>query len=177
MLTVAAFESSRHDEKFKTTRNGNVKGTHPSPNAGEEWGTLKFKSKFRDKNDKQDKAPQDEVPEWYHLPGREVNCGKYGRERPGHPPANSKAMDTAVDKQIENLKGMGKNILGGAAGGAILGCVVTSEAGCIGGALLGGLTGALGGTIQGGAMFMYRSITGYLAVRNQLNQDLAACVP
>src|SRR4029077_1484719 len=31
--------------------------------------------------------PQDELPEWYHPGLGEVNCGKCGSERSGHPPA------------------------------------------------------------------------------------------
>jgi hypothetical protein len=93
-LPVAAFESSGHGEKFKTSRNCNVKGTHPSPTAGEGWGTRQFKGKFKYHDKIKDKGKttsktkqlQDELPEWYHRRRSVVNCGKYGRERPGHPP-------------------------------------------------------------------------------------------
>jgi len=58
---------------------------------GEDWGTRKFKYKFKFKNrvktTSKTKQLQDELPEWYHRRHNEVNCGKYRRERPGHPPA------------------------------------------------------------------------------------------
>ena len=77
-------------EFLLTPGTGNVKGTHPSPTAGEGWGTRKFKYKFKFKNrvktTSKTKQLQDELPEWYHRWRDEVNCGKYGHERPGHPP-------------------------------------------------------------------------------------------
>jgi hypothetical protein len=66
------------ERNFKAARNGNVKGTHPSPKSGEEWGTLKFKGKT--KTTSKTKKPQDELPEWYHRRRSEVNCGEYGRK-------------------------------------------------------------------------------------------------
>jgi hypothetical protein len=47
------------------------------------WGTRKFKFKGKTKTNQL----QDELPEWYHPGRREVNCGKYGYEKVGHPPA------------------------------------------------------------------------------------------
>jgi hypothetical protein len=37
-------------------------------------------------NHQQDKAAQDELPEWYHRRRGVVNCEKCGRERPSQPP-------------------------------------------------------------------------------------------
>ena len=58
---------------------------------GEGWGTRKFKNKFKNKITSKTNQPQDELPEWYHQRRDEVNSGKYGRERAGHPPALAEA--------------------------------------------------------------------------------------
>jgi len=57
---------------------------------GEDWGTRKFKDKFKRKNKVRTtnkvktttkaKPLQDELPEWYHRRRSEVNCGKYRRK-------------------------------------------------------------------------------------------------
>jgi len=60
---------------------------------GEDWGTRQFKGKFKYHDKIKDKGKttsktkqlQDELPEWYHRRRGEVNRGKYGCERPGHP--------------------------------------------------------------------------------------------
>ena len=54
-------------------------------------GHPQIQKQIQKQNHKQNKSPQDELPEWYHQRRDEVNSGKYGRERAGHPPALAEA--------------------------------------------------------------------------------------
>ena len=57
-------------------------------------------------NHKQDKIPQDELPEWYDPVGREVNAEKYAHERPGHPPQQPGGDNKKDDKSDLGLAGV-----------------------------------------------------------------------
>jgi hypothetical protein len=63
-------------------------------------GTRKFKNKFKNKITSKTNQPQDELPEWYHQRRDEVNSGKYGRERAGHPPRNT------LQEKVDQLEGV-----------------------------------------------------------------------
>jgi hypothetical protein len=65
-LTVAAFEACRHEPKTSTP---------PPLPTSKGWGTHVKANEFGS-----------EFIEWYHRPRVEVNCGKYGCEKVGHPP-------------------------------------------------------------------------------------------
>lgn len=89
--------------------------------------------------------------------------------------AYNKANDTASELAWNSAVRPFKDALKGTVSGAVVGCIASSEVGCFEGALPGALTGAMAGTLEGSAAALYDDFTGFFAVRQQLEQDLAAC--
>ena len=89
--------------------------------------------------------------------------------------ANAGADAAAVATLNQGFSEVGKETLTGAVGGAVYGCLFTSEVGCLEGAVPGAIGGAIGGYLYGLGEAAYTDISGLVEVNKQFNQDLAAC--
>ena len=89
--------------------------------------------------------------------------------------AQSAINKALIQDAKKGVKTEFKSTAAGAASGAVIGCIFTSEVGCIEGAGGGAVVGGLGGLLEGTFRAEYDLIKSLRAQFKQLDADLAAC--
>jgi RHS repeat-associated protein len=89
--------------------------------------------------------------------------------------ARAKAKNSRLAALGQNFHHWGVVISEGVGGGAVAGCIFTSEIGCFEGGAIGAVVGGQGGNIIGGGEFLFNEGANLFSTHSQEEKDLAAC--